>query len=78
MLNKEFKYFKNNRGEIIKDHLNEFVAIKDCEVKGYFKMEKDAMVAMKNKGYELGSFIIQKCVSEEEGRVMFYTRRVAF
>ena len=32
-----FKYFKENRGAIIKEQLNEFVVIKNAKILGYYK-----------------------------------------
>lgn len=78
MIQEDFNFFKKNRDKIIKGHVGEFVVIKDGKVQNYFKSENDAMTDMKNKGFKLGTYIIQKCISAEEGRVVYYTRRVAF
>lgn len=78
MVQENFNFFKKNRDKIIKNHIDEYVVIKNEEVQGYFKSENDAMIAMKNKGFELGSYIIQKCVSAKDGLVVYYTQRVAF
>lgn len=78
MIIKDFNYFKENRDEIIKEHKGEFVVIKNAEVLGYYKTEENALKDMIEKEHELGSFIIQKCVTAEEDKVMYYTRRVAF
>jgi hypothetical protein len=76
MITNDFQYFKENRDQIIKDHLEEFVVIKDGKIIDYYKTEKEALQVMVEKKIELGSFIVQKCVTAEEGKVMFYTRRV--
>lgn len=73
-----FNYFKANRDAIIKDHLNQFVVIKDESVIGYYTSEQEALKIMASKGFPLGSFNIQKCITAEEGRALYYTRRVAF
>lgn len=78
MVQENFNFFKKNRDKIIENHLGEFVVIKNKEVQDYFKSENEAMIAMKNKGFEPGTYIIQKCVSAKDAMIMYYTQRVAF
>ncbi|MGP1440687.1 MAG: hypothetical protein ACTTJ3_08120 [Treponema sp.] len=78
MIRDDFNYFKANRDSIISGHLNEYVVIKNCKVLGYFPTEDSAIDEMKRTKNELGSFILQKCVSAKDDKVVFYTRRVAF
>ena len=73
-----FTYFKANRDELIKDHINDVVVIMDCKVLGYYKTETEALQAMASVGYEIGTFNIQKCLPAADDKVMYYTRRVAF
>lgn len=76
MLNEDFSFFNTSRDEIIKNHINEFVVIKDKKVVGYFPDEHSALVSM--KGNPLGSFLVQRCVSEKDGIIEYYTGRVVF
>jgi hypothetical protein len=39
MVKEEFEYYIAHQGEIVKDHLGEFVVIKDSTVIGYFQEE---------------------------------------
>ena len=76
MINKDFEYFNNHREELLKDHKNEYVVIKDASIVGFFKEQAEAFKAMRDS--ELGTFIVQKCIPESEEIKEFHTRRVAF
>ena len=76
MLIDDFKYYTDNQEEIVKDHLEEFVVIKDSAVVDYFKEESKAFESMKN--YELGTFLIKKCQQPGTDIITFYNSRVAF
>ena len=76
MLKDDFEYYTANQEEIVKDHLGEFVVIKDSAIIGYFKEEAQAFEHM--KGNELGTFIVKKCQQPGTDVVTFYNNRVAF
>ena len=59
--NKNYIYFKDNFKKITENHLKEFVVIYDCSVQGYYDGFDSAIKAMKDKGIELGDFIVQEC-----------------
>ena len=42
----DFEWFKNNRNEIIKNHIGERVVIQNKEIKGYYSDEEEAMKSM--------------------------------
>lgn len=75
MLEKEFQYFKQNRNELVKTHLNEYVVIKGEEIIGFFPSEEKALRAMSE--HELGTFIVQQCIPEDLD-IYKYHSRVAF
>ena len=66
-------YFQKNRSFIIKGHENEHVVIYDAAVQGYFASDKGSLDFCAKKGYELGTFLIKRCVKEEEVQ-RFYSR----
>jgi hypothetical protein len=54
-------YYLAYQDEINRGHMGEAAAIADNHVVGYYKTELDAVRAMLDKGYKLGSFNISKC-----------------
>lgn len=69
---KNYIYFKDNFKEITVKHLNEFVAIYNCEVQGYYDTMDGAIAAMKERGFEIGSFIVQKCTESIDNTFAVY------
>ncbi|MDR0320809.1 MAG: hypothetical protein LBI28_04835 [Treponema sp.] len=76
MIQKDFEYYTTHQEEIVKDHLGEFVVIKDSAIVGYFKEEAKAFESMKEN--ELGTFIVKKCQALGTDVVTYYGNRVAF
>ena len=76
MIKDDFKYYIANQDEIIKDHINDYVVIKNAAVIGYFKEEMDAFRAMKD--HELGTYIVKKCQNPGTDTITYYNNRVSF
>jgi hypothetical protein len=74
MIQEDFEFYTANQEEIIKEHLGEFVVIKDSTVLGYFEEETKAFDYMKEN--ELGTFMVKKCM--EPGTDIITFHRVAF
>lgn len=72
MLEKEYEYFLSVRNRLINEHRGEYVVIKDKDVVGFFSSENDAIEAMND--HELGTFLIQHCIPEEESLQKFHSR----
>lgn len=72
MLEKEYEYFLSIIESLLKEHLNEFVVIKDKKIIGFFKTEADALEAMVS--HEIGTFLVQKCLPEIEVIQKFHSR----
>lgn len=72
----DFEWFKQNRDEIIKDHIGKRVVIQNKEIKGYFENDEEAMKAM--HPIPAGEYIIQRCLSEEKDIEYYFTGRYAF
>jgi hypothetical protein len=71
-----FDFYEKNQEDIVKGHLNEFVVINDASIVGYFKTEKEAFEAMKD--YELGTFLVKKCLEKGTDIITYHTQRVRF
>ena len=76
MFEREYARFESKRKEFLSKHLGEFVVIQGEAVKGFFKTEMDAFKFMKDQ--ELGSFMVQQCISEDEETARYASRVVAF
>ena len=76
MINNDFEYYAANQEQIVRDHLDEYVVIKDSTVIGYFKEESKAFQSMKDN--ELGTFIVKKCQEPGTDVITYYNDSVAF
>jgi hypothetical protein len=75
-MNKDYDFFMENRAKIIAGHEDSYVVIKDLTILGYYDSEATALVAMQD--HKLGSFIIQKCISEKNDIIEFYSMGIVF
>lgn len=75
-IKKDFEWFKENREEIIKGHENKRVVIQNCEVKGYYDSDEEAINAM--LPIQEGNYIVQRCLSAEKDIEYYFTGRYAF
>ena len=65
MLDKEFQYYLDNQGELVKKINGRFIVIIGEDIVGNHESYEQALFkSMKN--YELGSFLIQECTEGEE------------
>lgn len=76
-LEKELAYFKANQAPLVAKHQGKFLVIKDQEVKGVYNSEMEAYVGAQ-KTFELGTFLIQECLSGTESYTQTFHSRVAF
>jgi hypothetical protein len=76
MLKDDFEYYTTHQDEIVGDHLDEFVVIKDFQVKGYYKDEITAFESMKSN--ELGTFMVKKCQIPGTDIVNYFNNSVRF
>jgi hypothetical protein len=68
-----FGWFDENRDTIIHDHYGERVLIKDNAVIGYYPDIDAALVAANKRDLELGNFLVQRCLTQEEDIEYVYT-----
>ena len=74
-LQKEFEYFLAHRQEFAQKYTGKVLVIKDQTVIGVFDSELEA-IQETSKTHELGTFLVQKCDSEETHQS--FHSRVAF
>jgi hypothetical protein len=72
-----YKWFDENQDSIIANHLNESVLLKDNSVIGYFPDTEVALSAAQEKGFNMGDFLIQHCITDEEEIMLYYNHNQA-
>ncbi|MDR2589012.1 MAG: hypothetical protein LBC67_06250 [Spirochaetales bacterium] len=77
-LNALYQWFNENREEIIKEHENEQVLIRDNTVIAYYPDIEKALLGAGEKGFTVGDFLIQKCITEKADTMMYYNEAVIF
>lgn len=77
-IKEDYQWFKDNRDQIIANHIGERVVIKDKNIVGYFPDDKQSLDAMNEKGFPMGTYIVQRCLSEDSDTEYYYTGRYAF
>ncbi len=76
-LKKDLDYFTKNQEELVGKYKGEFLVIKDQQVKGHYLTEIQAYTEAK-KEFELGTFLIQRCLPGEEIYTQTFHSRVVF
>jgi hypothetical protein len=72
MLDKEYKYYLSNQKALLKEYKGKVLVIKDEKITGVYDSEAEAYQDSILK-YELGTFLIQKCVPEDETIQTFHS-----
>ena len=75
MLDKEYQFYKNHQKDLLGKYRGKVLVIKDEEVVGVYEDEIQAYEEASSK-FELGNFLIQKCLPEEETAQTFHSRVV--
>lgn len=75
-LEKQLVFFKKNQQELVQKYQGKFLVIKDEEVKGVYDSEIEAYTEAQ-KSFELGTFLIQECLSGPETYTQAFHSRVA-
>ena len=73
-----YKWFDENRDTIIANHLNECVLLKNNTVVGYYPNTETALSAAQKKGFVMGEFLIQDCITNEEETIIYNNQAVCF
>ncbi len=64
MLEEEYYYYQRNKENLLKKYLNRYLVIIGNKIIGDYSSYEEALYKTQEK-YELGSFLIQKCSSED-------------
>jgi len=75
MLEKEYEYYKKNKNGLIKKYKGKFLVIKNQKVEGVYGNEKEAYDESVKK-WDLGTFLIQHCLPENEEVIQTFHSRV--
>lgn len=73
MLDKEYKYYQDNQKTFIEKYKGKVLVIKGEEIVGVYDDETVAYKDSVSK-FDLGTFLIQKCVPEEDTVQTFHSR----
>ena len=76
-LEKEFKYYLENQGELVKKYNGKVLVIKNCRVIGVYDTELEA-INETSKKEKVGTFLVQKCEPGTSSYSQTYHSRVAF
>ena len=72
-----YKWFDEKRETIIANHLNECVLLKDNSVISYYPNTGTALAAAQKKGFKMGEFLIQDCITDEEEIMLYFIHNQA-
>lgn len=67
-----YAYFTQHLSEYMKEHLGKFVVIADGHEHGFFDTFDQAYRHAISK-FELGTFVVQQCISEKDNTSTFYS-----
>lgn len=68
----EYKFYKSNQKELLQKYKDKILVIKGEKVEGVYDDEATAYQEAIKK-FDLGSFLIQKCIPEEENIQTFHS-----
>ena len=71
-LKQEYKFFQDHLDELLKTHPNEFVIVSNQEFKGFYPTFEKAFDAATDT-MEIGTFLIQQCVSETVNSAKYFS-----
>lgn len=74
MIEKDYQYFDQNRDRFMEKHRNKHVLIHNEKEVEFFDTINDAFKYAAKHNYELGNFIIQKCITKEEETQKYHSR----
>ena len=76
-LKKEFKYYLGNQEKLVEKYKGKYIVIKNKSVIGSYDSEQEAIEKTKEK-HELGTFLVQICLSGSDNYTQTYNSRVSF
>lgn len=76
MLEREFKYYQNNRAELDNNYDGKFIVIVGEEVLGAFDTQEEAIRVAISQSHSPGTFLLQYCSPREDQTQHFRTRAI--
>ena len=77
-LKRLYKWFDENRNNIIKNNIGDYVLIHNNSIVGYYKDHTQALSAANSKKLKVNTFLVQKCVPENEEVINFFSYGASF
>jgi hypothetical protein len=77
MLEKELKYFQDNKDELLKAYAEKYIVIVGQKVVAAYNTENEAFVESQ-KSHKPGSFLIKLCSKRSDTYTQTFHSRVAF
>lgn len=77
MLDKEYKFYRENQSDFIKKYKGKFLLIKGEQVVGAFDTREEAYNNAVQQ-YKLGTFLIQECIKDDKEVTQTFHSRVTF
>lgn len=78
MLEKEFKYFKDNHAELLKEYPNKYLVIQEDKVLFAEDSMEAAIEQAVNAGLEAGTYMVQLCSEGNSAFTQTFHSRVVF
>ena len=73
MLNKEYKYYTDNKKKLLRRYKGKVLVLVGEKISGVYNNEAEAYTSA-IKEYKLGTFLVQKCIPDEEAIQTFHSR----
>ena len=77
-LNDLYKWFDENRSDIIKGHEGKHVLLRNKTIISYFPDDDKALEYAQKSGFTMGDFLIQECISKDEESMYYHNETVSF
>lgn len=77
MLENDFKYYLDNQEELVKKYNGKFLVIKDQSIIGVYDTKQAAYDDATSK-FQIGTFLIQFCLSGEQSHTQTFHSQVSF
>ena len=72
-LNSDYEFYRSHKKEFLQKYQGKYLLIYNKELIADYKTQVEAMENALKK-YEVGTFLIQQCVSDDEEMMKFYSR----
>jgi len=77
-LEREFHYYLAHQDELVRKYNGKYIVIQETTVLGAYNSEWEAVQEMTKQGYELGTFLVQRCEPGEDAYTVTFPAEVTF